>query len=133
MSIEEFHQQLQETTSFPLRPFVLPFLRAHLPLLHRDINTAARNAKQSPLAYVQSHESAFIESSHGEATEIFDPTDLSTKRKANDSIFENGEAHTPKRRHLSMFSPPFLLPVSAEYSSPPAQNNGNNDFFVDSW
>ena len=27
ISIEEFHAQLQEATNFPLRPFVIPFLK----------------------------------------------------------------------------------------------------------
>lgn len=46
LSIEEFHQSLQEVTNFPLRPFVLPFLRTHLPLLQREVNTLARANKQ---------------------------------------------------------------------------------------
>ncbi len=33
LSIEEFHAKLQEATNFPLRPFVIPFLKANLPLL----------------------------------------------------------------------------------------------------
>lgn len=33
-------------TNFPLRPFVLPFLRTHLPLLQRDLLLMARNNKQ---------------------------------------------------------------------------------------
>ena len=27
LSIEEFHSKLQEATNFPLRPFVIPFLK----------------------------------------------------------------------------------------------------------
>jgi len=27
VSIEEFHDQLHKTTNFPLRPFVVPFLK----------------------------------------------------------------------------------------------------------
>jgi runt-related transcription factor 1 len=133
MSIEEFQQSLQEVTSFPLRPFVLPFLRAHLPLLHRDITQAARSTKQSPLSYCQTHESAFIDTAcgPGEPQDIFnhDPSDLSFKRKASEisGCYENGENSsgectgggggytvTPKRRHISsVFSPPFLLPSSS--------------------
>ena len=32
ISIEEFHAQLQEATNFPLRPFVIPFLKVCFPL-----------------------------------------------------------------------------------------------------
>ena len=37
ISIEDFHSRLQETTNFPLRPFVIPFLRANLPLLQKEL------------------------------------------------------------------------------------------------
>jgi hypothetical protein len=46
LSIEEFHHSLQDVTNFPLRPFVLPFLRTHLPLLQREIHALARANKQ---------------------------------------------------------------------------------------
>jgi len=44
--VEEFHHNIQEMTNFPLRPFVLPFLRSHLPSLQRDLLSMARNNKQ---------------------------------------------------------------------------------------
>lgn len=46
LSIEEFHHSLQDVTNFPLRPFVLPFLRTHLPLLQREVHALARANKQ---------------------------------------------------------------------------------------
>lgn len=30
LTIEEFHAKLQEATNFPLRPFVIPFLKVSL-------------------------------------------------------------------------------------------------------
>jgi len=30
ISIEEFHGRLQEATNFPLRPFVIPFLKVNM-------------------------------------------------------------------------------------------------------
>ena len=30
LTIEEFHAKLQESTNFPLRPFVIPFLKVRL-------------------------------------------------------------------------------------------------------
>ena len=31
LTIEEFHAKLQEATNFPLRPFVIPFLKVGVP------------------------------------------------------------------------------------------------------
>jgi hypothetical protein len=54
ITIEEFHHSLQDVTNFPLRPFVVPFLRAHLPLLQRELNNLARLAKQVSAALAAS-------------------------------------------------------------------------------
>lgn len=37
---------LQEATNFPLRPYVLPFLKAHMPLLQRELTALARANNQ---------------------------------------------------------------------------------------
>ena len=42
MSAEEFHSALQEATNFPLRGFVLPYLKHTLPSLQKDLSSAAR-------------------------------------------------------------------------------------------
>ncbi|RZC39238.1 CBFA2T1, partial [Asbolus verrucosus] len=96
LSIEEFHHSLQDVTNFPLRPFVLPFLRTHLPLLQREIHALARASKQSPLQYVRSHDHVILDSTHSpsELSEIFMPNETplgsGVKRRASDSIYENG-------------------------------------------
>ncbi|KAB0804766.1 hypothetical protein PPYR_01736 [Photinus pyralis] len=96
LSVEEFHHSLQEVTNFPLRPFVLPFLRAHLPLLQREIHALARANKQSSLQYVRTHEHVVLDSTHSptEPSEIFLPNDTQLtsgiKRRSSDSIYENG-------------------------------------------
>lgn len=46
MSTEEFKQALQESVNFPLRPYVLPFLKSHIPLLKRDIANLAKASNQ---------------------------------------------------------------------------------------
>ncbi|CAB1315525.1 unnamed protein product [Coregonus sp. 'balchen'] len=56
VTIEEFHSRLQEATNFPLRPFVIPFLKANLPLLQRELLHCARAAKQTPAQYLSQHE-----------------------------------------------------------------------------
>uniref|UniRef100_A0A8C4QMU9 CBFA2/RUNX1 partner transcriptional co-repressor 3 n=1 Tax=Eptatretus burgeri TaxID=7764 RepID=A0A8C4QMU9_EPTBU len=65
ISIEDFHSKLQEATNFPLRPFVIPFLKANLPLLQRELLHCARLAKQTPAQYLALHERALL---HGTAT-----------------------------------------------------------------
>ncbi|KAI4473335.1 hypothetical protein M0802_016179 [Mischocyttarus mexicanus] len=51
MTAEEFHSALQEATNFPLRGFVLPYLKHTLPSLQRDLNTAARASNQVSISY----------------------------------------------------------------------------------
>jgi len=46
MTAEEFHSALQEATNFPLRGFVLPYLKHTLPSLQRDLSNAARASNQ---------------------------------------------------------------------------------------
>lgn len=78
LSIEEFQIAVQEATNFPLRPNVLPFLRSHLSVLQRDINSLARTSKQSALQYVRANDSSVMELLHN-------PTD------AHNDIFLSNE------------------------------------------
>jgi len=48
ISVEEFHQQLQDATNFPLRPFVIPFLKTNLPLLQQELLSCTHLSKRSP-------------------------------------------------------------------------------------
>ena len=50
ISVGDFHHVLQEVTNFPLRPFVLPFLKANIPLLARDVAALALRAPPSASA-----------------------------------------------------------------------------------
>jgi hypothetical protein len=92
ISTEEFHQKIQEITNYPLRPYVIPFLKLHLPILQTDLVHYARLAKMSPVQYLREHESLILDSSSqttaltaGEPFEIFqrnEPTKEShTKRR----------------------------------------------------
>ncbi|KAM4614147.1 protein CBFA2T3 [Discoglossus pictus] len=89
LTIEEFHSKLQEATNFPLRPFVIPFLKANLPLLQRELLHCARLAKQSPAQYLAQHEQILL--------------DVSSSSSPNDSsdlvleVNENGKRRTPDR------------------------------------
>ncbi|XP_050522890.1 protein CBFA2T1 isoform X2 [Daktulosphaira vitifoliae] len=73
ISPEEFHHNVQEMTNFPLRPFVLPFLKNHIPSLHRELNSLARNNKQTLQQYLKQHENAYLDrdSQPSEPSEIF--------------------------------------------------------------
>ena len=50
ISVGDFHHVLQEVTNFPLRPFVLPFLKANIPLLARDVAALALRSPPSSAA-----------------------------------------------------------------------------------
>ena len=52
----EFHQVLQEVTNFPLKPFVLPFLKMNIPLLAREVNSLAALSDQTTIQYLRSHQ-----------------------------------------------------------------------------
>jgi len=57
MSVEEFHQSLQDATNFPLRPFVIPFLKANLPLLQQELLQCSHISKRSPHHFLTPAES----------------------------------------------------------------------------
>lgn len=46
VSTEEFKMAVQDATNFPLRPYVLPFLKTHIPLLQRELTVLARASNQ---------------------------------------------------------------------------------------
>ncbi|XP_015179756.1 PREDICTED: protein CBFA2T2 [Polistes dominula] len=75
MTAEEFHSALQEATNFPLRGFVLPYLKHTLPSLQRDLNTAARASNQTCAQFLRNNETTILEAvglvQSGESVEIF--------------------------------------------------------------
>uniref|UniRef100_K7F350 RUNX1 partner transcriptional co-repressor 1 n=1 Tax=Pelodiscus sinensis TaxID=13735 RepID=K7F350_PELSI len=90
LTIEEFHSKLQEATNFPLRPFVIPFLKvqANLPLLQRELLHCARLAKQNPAQYLAQHEQLLLDAS---TTSPVDSSELLL------DVNENGKRRTPDR------------------------------------
>lgn len=113
MSIEEFHAKLQEATNFPLRPFVIPFLKVrekfcaspfpssfclnssyfnllqtNLPLLQRELLHCARLAKQTPQQYLAHNERILFDPSH---------SPLESHDLINTEFNENGKRPTPDR------------------------------------
>ncbi|XP_068275785.1 protein CBFA2T2 isoform X2 [Nyctibius grandis] len=106
VTIEEFHCKLQEATNFPLRPFVIPFLKANLPLLQRELLHCARAAKQTPSQYLAQHEHILLN------TNTASPADSS---ELLIEVNGNGKRHSPDRREDSSFERE-LLPTE-----PPAK------------
>ncbi|XP_010179113.1 PREDICTED: protein CBFA2T2 [Mesitornis unicolor] len=94
VTIEEFHCKLQEATNFPLRPFVIPFLKANLPLLQRELLHCARAAKQTPSQYLAQHEHILLN------TNTASPADSS---ELLIEVNGNGKRHSPDRREDSSF------------------------------
>ncbi|XP_067158461.1 protein CBFA2T3 isoform X4 [Apteryx mantelli] len=105
LTIEEFHTKLQEATNFPLRPFVIPFLKANLPLLQRELLHCARMAKQTPAQYLAQHEQLLLDanaSSPIDSSELLLEVGESGKRRTPDRTKENGLDRDPLHpEHLS--------------------------------
>ncbi|KAM6057905.1 protein CBFA2T3 isoform 4-T4 [Chlamydotis macqueenii] len=105
LTIEEFHAKLQEATNFPLRPFVIPFLKANLPLLQRELLHCARMAKQTPAQYLAQHEQLLLDanaSSPVDSSELLLEVGESGKRRTPDRTKENGLDRDPLHpEHLS--------------------------------
>ena len=110
----DFHQTLQEVTNFPLRPFVLPFLKANIPLLARDVAGLAVLTCQSPYQYLTSHQHLLLElpsSSSSSAipanddlfhrsSEVNSTTSAGTKRRTSsgESVENEDEAESVAKR-----------------------------------
>ncbi|KAK1173237.1 protein CBFA2T1-like isoform X2 [Acipenser oxyrinchus oxyrinchus] len=105
LTIEEFHSKLQEATNFPLRPFVVPFLKANLPLLQRELLHCARLAKQNPAQYLAQHEQLLLDTS---TTSPVDSSDLLL------DVNENGKRRTPDRTKENGFD---REPLHSEHPS----------------
>lgn len=115
LSIEEFHAKLQEATNFPLRPFVIPFLKANLPLLQRELLHCARMAKQTPQQYLSQHEQILFDHSSppNEPQDYSSEFNENGKRRTPDRPKENGidphPDHPVKRFHSNRVSPNGIL------------------------
>lgn len=88
LSIEEFHSKLQEATNFPLRPFVIPFLKANLPLLQRELLHCARMAKQTPQQYLAQNEHILFDTSN---------SPVESHDSLSSDLNENGKRRSPDR------------------------------------
>uniref|UniRef100_A0A672S7V0 Protein CBFA2T1 n=1 Tax=Sinocyclocheilus grahami TaxID=75366 RepID=A0A672S7V0_SINGR len=98
LTIEEFHSKLQEATNFPLRPFVIPFLKANLPLLQRELVHCARLAKQNPAQYLAQHEQLLLDTSTTspvDSSELLMDVNENGKRRTPDRTKENGFEREP--------------------------------------
>ncbi|XP_063468601.1 protein CBFA2T3 isoform X5 [Symphalangus syndactylus] len=98
LTIEEFHSKLQEATNFPLRPFVIPFLKANLPLLQRELLHCARLAKQTPAQYLAQHEQLLLDASTSspiDSSELLLEVNENGKRRTPDRTKENGSDRDP--------------------------------------
>ncbi|XP_023588332.1 protein CBFA2T3 isoform X1 [Trichechus manatus latirostris] len=118
LTIEEFHSKLQEATNFPLRPFVIPFLKANLPLLQRELLHCARLAKQTPAQYLAQHEQLLLDanaSSPIDSSELLLEVNENSKKRTPDRTKENGSDRDPLHPdHLS--KRPCTLSPAQRYS-----------------
>uniref|UniRef100_A0A3Q3EHS0 CBFA2/RUNX1 partner transcriptional co-repressor 3 n=1 Tax=Kryptolebias marmoratus TaxID=37003 RepID=A0A3Q3EHS0_KRYMA len=104
LTIEEFHSKLHEATNFPLRPFVIPFLKANLPLLQRELLHCARLAKQTPAQYLAQHEQLLLDanaSSPLDSSEIMLEMNEHGKRRTPDRTKDSAERDGLHPEHLA--------------------------------
>lgn len=104
LTIEEFHSKLHEATNFPLRPFVIPFLKANLPLLQRELLHCARLAKQTPAQYLAQHEQLLLDanaSSPLDSSEIMLEMNEHGKRKTPDRTKDSSDRDGLHPEHLA--------------------------------
>ncbi|XP_044008249.1 protein CBFA2T1 isoform X2 [Aphidius gifuensis] len=103
ISAEEFHSALQDATNFPLRDFVLPYLRHTIPSLKRNLNAAARANNQTCVQFLRSNESAVLETvslaPSGETVELFG--DHNTNGNSNTSAYNASRSGTNTIQHLN--------------------------------
>ncbi|XP_016091742.1 protein CBFA2T2-like [Sinocyclocheilus grahami] len=144
VTIEEFHSRLQEATNFPLRPFVIPFLKANLPLLQRELLHCARAAKQTPAQYLSQHEHLLLSTSvpsPADSTELLLEPNESGKRHSPNRSKENGfherppASLEPPAKRICTISPaprhspahPLQLPAQIHPTPPPLQHYALDD------
>lgn len=144
VTIEEFHSRLQEATNFPLRPFVIPFLKANLPLLQRELLHCARAAKQTPAQYLSQHEHLLLSTSvpsPADSTELLLEPNESSKRHSPNRSKENGfherppASLEPPAKRICTISPaprhspahPLQLPAHIHPTPPPLQHYALDD------
>ncbi|XP_041673024.1 protein CBFA2T3 isoform X4 [Cheilinus undulatus] len=104
LTIEEFHSKLHEATNFPLRPFVIPFLKANLPLLQRELLHCARLAKQTPAQYLAQHEQLLLDanaSSPLDSSEIMLEMNEHGKRRTPDRTKDSSDRDSIHPEHLA--------------------------------
>ena len=89
ISIEDFHSKLQETTSFPLRPFVIPFLKANLPLLQRELLYLSRSS-----ASVNVHD--FLNTTSEDPNPVNIDSFINSNRAYKSTHFSQNEKESPK-------------------------------------
>ncbi|XP_055768525.1 protein CBFA2T1-like isoform X1 [Salvelinus fontinalis] len=133
LTIEEFHSKLQEATNFPLRPFVIPFLKANLPLLQRELLHCARLAKQNPAQYLAQHEQLLLDTSSTtspvDSSELLLDLNDNGKRRTPDRTKENGfDRDGPLHLETSSKRPCTISPAGQRFSPSnghlPYQSNG---------
>ncbi|RNA03570.1 CBFA2T1 isoform X3 [Brachionus plicatilis] len=125
ISIEEFHSKLQEATNFPLRPFVIPFLRANLPLLQYELLNFTRLSKLNASDYLnQSVENyLFNECSpqnNPSPTHYSDTLNNKYKRKTPD----NETIAPPPNKKMAQNLPLLYISSPNSHLSGPVQNQG---------
>ncbi|XP_014294288.1 protein CBFA2T1 [Halyomorpha halys] len=110
ITVEEFQTALLEITSCPLRPFVVPYLQAYLPLLQKDIKDKTGLIKQGVLEYLTTCDATNLE----RGTSAF-VSEVFAKKRIHESLYED-EA-VPIKRPLLVPVHPMSMPPETAYGT----------------
>ncbi|XP_073987193.1 CBFA2/RUNX1 partner transcriptional co-repressor nervy isoform X2 [Rhodnius prolixus] len=107
MTLDDFQKSLQEAANCPLRPFVVPFLLAYLPVLQKEVAHLARSSKQGVLEYLTTHPNTVLDPqfSPGQTSEVFGISQESVKRRLHHDRLCEGNWSPPLAKR------PLLVPV----------------------
>lgn len=127
ISVEDFLHKVQVLIRFPVRPYVLPFLQFHLPILQTEVSNAASVLKLTPSEYLRQNESLIFDPVVGRSASSSSLTPSSTSLSSSPSIplhyYSLGShfSYPPSLvgEAFEIFQP--TLPSNSIFSHPPPQ------------
>lgn len=127
LSIEDFHQRIQDITRYPLRPYVVSFLRLHLPILQSEVERAARLSSQTPSQYIDSNESLILDPPLSRSSTERSVTSSSVSQSSTNFVYFRDPHHQAFLEGFEIFQPPHPPP---QHSIPPPPSVHTNNQYL---